>query len=408
MISQQLQYLFLRNDHPSLFIVLSTFPCSRFFCLVFSVCSSSCSCFGHTVVYAISRQLVASKGDFEDGYVRGFRDAHKISSATMARRRLDEDFGGMKMDFHAGYIQGLRDAGLQGITQSMQHLAASKPSAAGGYSAGYMQGFRDGNSGIFGDRITTTLLRRLEEQYPNQDEFRQGYIEGFKDATKNKTSETVTSQDRADNEANRLRNYMAVFIDNQLPESAGYISNAEQLAQELEEFSTTSRRGTLRRHYTPGDYLKYSSDTEHAGTMESTTLRPYRRTLSASNLGRGLCKCTFAVAEGIVETLSSTLGRRNLSADRARSVRTNISQYNDSYSRRSHYRTKSDTGSTFGTIPRRFPSQTILQGIRPGPATARPLGSEKTEFRQRSELRETQSSKAGTCFHRIFSFFRSK
>jgi len=28
-----------------------------------------------------------------------------------------------------------------------------------------------------------TLLNRLEDQYPNQPEFKQGYIDGFKDAT---------------------------------------------------------------------------------------------------------------------------------------------------------------------------------------------------------------------------------
>lgn len=44
-----------------------------------------------------------------------------------------------------------------------------------------MQGFRDGTSGVFGDRITNSLLKRLEEQYPNNDEFIQGYIDGFKD-----------------------------------------------------------------------------------------------------------------------------------------------------------------------------------------------------------------------------------
>lgn len=57
---------------------------------------------------------------------------------------------------------------------------AHRPNQAG-YSGGYMQGFRDGNSGVFGDRITTSLLKRLEEQYPNNDEFRQGYVDGFKD-----------------------------------------------------------------------------------------------------------------------------------------------------------------------------------------------------------------------------------
>lgn len=71
----------------------------------------------------------------------------------------------------------------------MKDLAASKQT--GGYSSGYMQGFRDGDSGIYGDRITTSLLRRLEEQYPTQDDFRQGYIEGFRDSTNRKAQDSL-------------------------------------------------------------------------------------------------------------------------------------------------------------------------------------------------------------------------
>jgi len=41
-------------------------------------------------------------------------------------------------EFHSGYVQGLRDAGMQGLSQSMQHLATG-PRDLGGYSAGYMQ-----------------------------------------------------------------------------------------------------------------------------------------------------------------------------------------------------------------------------------------------------------------------------
>lgn len=66
------------------------------------------------------------------------------------------------------------------MTTSMSNLA-QKPNSKLGYSSGYMQGFRDGNSGIFGDRVTNSLLKRLEEQYPNNDEFRQGYVDGFKE-----------------------------------------------------------------------------------------------------------------------------------------------------------------------------------------------------------------------------------
>lgn len=66
------------------------------------------------------------------------------------------------------------------MSQSMSNLAL-RPSNRAGYSAGYMQGFRDGNSGVFGDRISESLLRRLEEQYPSNDDFKAGYIDGFKD-----------------------------------------------------------------------------------------------------------------------------------------------------------------------------------------------------------------------------------
>lgn len=57
----------------------------------------------------------------------------------MAKRRLDDEYGGMKADFHQGYIQGLRDAGLSGLTTSMHNLTLNKRADTGGYSAGYMQ-----------------------------------------------------------------------------------------------------------------------------------------------------------------------------------------------------------------------------------------------------------------------------
>lgn len=97
-----------------------------------------------------------------------------------ARRRFEEEYSSRTDRFQEGYAKGLRDAGLGGMTTSMSNLA-QRPSNRQGYSAGYMQGFRDGNSGVFGDRITESLLRRLEEQYPNNDDFKAGYIDGFKD-----------------------------------------------------------------------------------------------------------------------------------------------------------------------------------------------------------------------------------
>ncbi len=138
----------------------------------------------------IEEIVLAGKGDFEDGYVCGFRDSNKLTTSGAARRRLDEDYGGMKMDFQHGYAQGLRDAGWSGMTASMHDLATKKTGS--GYSAGYTQGFRDGNSGIFGDRMSTTLLRRLEEQYPTQDDYRQGYIEGFRDGSGSRTDKVCS------------------------------------------------------------------------------------------------------------------------------------------------------------------------------------------------------------------------
>ncbi|KRY42983.1 Phosphatidylinositol phosphatase PTPRQ, partial [Trichinella spiralis] len=315
------------------------------------------------------------KGEFEDGYVRGFRDANKLSGPSMARQRMDEDYGSMKMDFHAGYVQGLRDAGMQGMTQSMHNLA--NRAGQGGYSSGYMQGFRDGNSGIFGDRITTTLLRRLEDQYPNQDEFRQGYVEGFKDGvssrvsesrqkdddstrvvseTLNKLTEKLSTLERQTREkGDEIHSTKIYHVYNQLPEGVGMTSSGQYLAQELDEFTRNDsfKRSTLRRHYTPGDYLKYASDTEGATIYPTGSQHPYRRTLSASSLRR--------------DASTPLSGRRTLSGDRERSRHTSIQQYNDTFSRRYQYRSKSDLSPYGYAVPRRYPSQTILDGVRPGP-----------------------------------------
>lgn len=66
------------------------------------------------------------------------------------------------------------------MTTSQYNLAAKRDLP--GYSAGYMQGFRDGNSGLYGDTITDELLRRLEQQWGDNENYRTGYIEGFKDS----------------------------------------------------------------------------------------------------------------------------------------------------------------------------------------------------------------------------------
>ena len=61
---------------------------------------------------------------------------------------------------------------FSGMSTSMSNLAQRPTDNRLGYSAGYMQGFRDGNSGVFGDRISESLLRRLDEQYPSNEDFK--------------------------------------------------------------------------------------------------------------------------------------------------------------------------------------------------------------------------------------------
>nr|AZA15240.1 protein LET-805 [Anisakis pegreffii] len=214
---------------------------------------------------------------------------------------MDDDYGARDDRFHEGYVKGLRDAGMTGMTTSMHNLA-QRGQGGGSYSAGYMQGFRDGNSGVFGDRISTNLLRRLEDQYPNQEEFRTGYIEGFKEGTGSRTTEHRTFEetrrlqesltklteilsDKSKGAGDEIHTTKIYHVYNQQPEGIGVsyssAASAKQLEQELEELTSSSRRSTLRRHYTPGDYLKYGSDLEGYGS-----LRGNRRSLSASALAR--------------------------------------------------------------------------------------------------------------------------
>uniref|UniRef100_A0A915K3I3 Uncharacterized protein n=1 Tax=Romanomermis culicivorax TaxID=13658 RepID=A0A915K3I3_ROMCU len=299
----------------------------------------------------LKRAKRASKGDFEEGYRVGFSDAQKLPSGSVARRHMDEEYGTMRGDFHAGYIQGLRDAGMQGLSQSMQHLAMSRaPRDAGGYSAGYMQDsdkkLKD-SVDYLTDRISTLERTKLTERE----------ISAGGDEIHTTKIYHVCTLFLFGNCANFLNS------DNQLPEaSIGYQATGQRLAQELEELSETSKRSTLRRHYTPGDYLKYASDTE--GGIGSLQRRQARRSMSASNLAQ--------------------------EDYRARSTeRTSINQYNDTYSRRYNYRARSDLGS----LPRRYPSQTLLDGVRPGPAT--PHYREAVETLQR-ELGSLSKSGLGT------------
>uniref|UniRef100_A0A0R3RL03 Uncharacterized protein n=1 Tax=Elaeophora elaphi TaxID=1147741 RepID=A0A0R3RL03_9BILA len=313
-------------------------------------------------------QKASARGDFEDGYVRGFRDANKLGTASAARRRMDDDYGSRDDRFHEGYVKGLRDAGMTGMSASMHNLAQRGQGA--GYSSGYMQGFRDGNSGFFGDRISNSLLRRLEEQYPNQEEFRTGYIDGFKEGIASRTSgqrsfeesrrlqESLTKlteilQDKSKGGGDEIHTTKIYHVYNQQPDgvavSAYSSTTGRQLEQELEELTSSSRRSTLRRHYTPGDYLKYGSEAEAYGSLARN-----RRSLSASALGRELAREQSERSRLYSGTGTSYISRAS-AAERP---------ITDTYSRRYTYRSRSDMGS-----PRHYASQTLLDGTRPGPST---------------------------------------
>uniref|UniRef100_A0A915DKV5 Fibronectin type-III domain-containing protein n=1 Tax=Ditylenchus dipsaci TaxID=166011 RepID=A0A915DKV5_9BILA len=277
-----------------------------------------------------------SKGDFEDGYSKGYRDARGVGSASAARRRLDDDYSGRDGRFHEGYAKGLRDAGMGGMTSSLSNLA-QKPNNKLGYSSGYMQGFRDGNSGIFGDRITNSLLKRLEEQYPHNDEFRTGYVDGFKDGVSGgrtfedsrhlqksmtELTERLTSLEKT--KGDEIHSTKIYHVYNQHPDLIGYSSTGERLTHELEELTTgESRRSTLRKHYTPGDYLKYGSDTEGYNSLGHN-----RRSLSASALGRESSEQRQRHQSG-----ASYISRAS-GLDR---------QGTDTYSKRYNYRSRSDS-----------------------------------------------------------------
>ncbi|EJD74869.1 hypothetical protein LOAG_17881 [Loa loa] len=313
-------------------------------------------------------QKATARGDFEDGYVRGFRDANKLGTASAARRRMDDDYGSRDDRFHEGYVKGLRDAGMTGMSASMRNLAQRGQGA--GYSSGYMQGFRDGNSGFFGDRISNSLLRRLEEQYPNQEEFRTGYIDGFKEGIGSRTSgqrsfeesrrlqESLTKlteilQDKSKSGGDETHTTKIYHVYNQHPDglavSAYSSTTGRQLEQELEDLTSSSRRSTLRRHYTPGDYMKYGSEAEAYGSLARN-----RRSLSASALGRELAREHSERARLYSGTGTSYISRAS-AAERP---------ITDTYSRRYTYRSRSDMGS-----PRHYASQTLLDGTRPGPST---------------------------------------
>uniref|UniRef100_A0A7I5E8R5 Fibronectin type III domain protein n=2 Tax=Haemonchus contortus TaxID=6289 RepID=A0A7I5E8R5_HAECO len=308
-----------------------------------------------------------SRGDFEDGYMKGYKDANKLGSASAARRRMDDDYGSRDDRFHEGYVKGLKDAGMTGMSTSMHNLAQKGP--GGGYSSGFMQGYKDGNSGIFGDRVTPSLISRLDEQYPGQDDFKQGYVDGFKEGAGSRTGERRTFEDSRrlqqsltelterltsleKTKGDEIHSTKIYHVYNQQPDSIAYTSSAQQLAHELEEINSTSRRSTLRRHYTPGDYLKQASEGEGYGTLGRN-----RRSLSASALARDSSAMESRTTEQRSRHASGTGSSyiTRSAADR---------QGTDTYSKRYNYRSRSDVGS-----PRRYASQTLLDGSRPGPST---------------------------------------
>ncbi|VDO74654.1 unnamed protein product [Heligmosomoides polygyrus] len=287
-----------------------------------------------------------ARGDFEDGYMKGYKDANKLGSASAARRRMDDDYGAKDDRFHEGYVKGLKDAGMTGMSTSMHNLA--QRGVGGGYSTGFMQGYKDGNSGIFGDRVTPSLISRLDEQYPGQDEFKQGYVDGFKEGAGGRTGEKRTFEDSRrlqqsltelterltsleKTKGDEIHSTKIYHVYNQQPDTIAFTSSAQQLAHELEEINSTSRRSTLRRHYTPGDYLKQASEGEGYGTLGRN-----RRSLSASALARDSSAMESRTTEQRSRHASGTGGSSYISrgaADR---------QGTDTYSKRYNYRSRSD------------------------------------------------------------------
>ncbi|CAJ0941669.1 unnamed protein product, partial [Mesorhabditis belari] len=312
-------------------------------------------------------QMGTAQGDFEKGYVTGYKDANRLGSASAARRHMQDNYADRDTGFHEGYTKGLRDAGMTGMTTSMHNLAQK---SSGGYSAGFMQGYKDGNSGVFGDRVTPSLISRLDEQYPGQDDFKQGFVDGFKEGCKNRTvqkssfedsrrlqqsltelTERLTSLEKT--KGDEIHSTKIYHVYNQQPEFTGYSSTGAQLAHELDEMNSRSRTSTLRRHYTPGDYLKYASEEERYGSLGRN-----RRSLSASALARETSETRQETRQERQRYASGTLGSSYITrgaADR---------QGTDTFARRYNYRSRSDMGS-----PRRYASQTLLDASRPGPST---------------------------------------
>ncbi|KIH68493.1 hypothetical protein ANCDUO_01167, partial [Ancylostoma duodenale] len=163
-------------------------------------------------------------------------------------------------------------------------------------------------------------------------------------------TERLTSLEKT--KGDEIHSTKIYHVYNQQPDTIAYASSGQQLAQELEEINSTSRRSTLRRHYTPGDYLKYASEGDGYGTLGRN-----RRSLSASALARD---------SGTMESRTMEQRSRHASGTGSSYITRSMAdrQGTDTYSKRYNYRSRSDVGS-----PRRYASQTLLDGSRPGPST---------------------------------------
>ena len=59
-----------------------------------------------------------------------------------------------------------------------------------------MNELQDGNAGVFGDKVTPTMIARLDEQYPGQDDFKQGYVDGFREGATSRTGDKRVKRGR--------------------------------------------------------------------------------------------------------------------------------------------------------------------------------------------------------------------
>lgn len=98
-------------------------------------------------------------------------------------------------------------------------------------------------------------------------------------------TERLTTIEKTVEKGDEIHSTKIYHVYNQSPEM---LAQGQQLVSELEELASGSRRSTLRRHYTPGDYLRYEEGQQAGGALaEYNSLGRSRRSMSASALGRG-------------------------------------------------------------------------------------------------------------------------